>query len=144
MERLRFSNALREKILHLIESHMRILNLSAGVRESALKRLVHRMGDDTPLLVLHTLADKEASRGKLSIQVDELVENYCLQTLELFQQDQVVHPPSLVRGEDVMALGYSPGPKIGKILNFVWQKQIDGEIKSREEALKVLKENFLF
>ncbi len=143
MKRLRFSNALREKILSLIESHMRILNLSAGVRESALKRLVHRMGEDTPLLVLHTLADKEASQGKLSIQIEGDFENYCLQILELFQQDQVVHPPSLIRGEDVMALGYSPGPKIRKILNFVRQKQIDGEIKSREEALKVLKENFL-
>ncbi len=143
MERLRFSNAMREKILHLVENHMRILNLSAGVKESILKRLIHQMGEDIPLLVLHSLADKEASRGKLSVQVDEVVESYCLRILELFQQGQVVHPPSLISGEDVMALGYSPGPKVGKILNFVRQKQINGEINTREDALKVLKEKFL-
>ena len=143
MERLRFSKAMREKILHLVENHMRILNLSSGVKENTLKRLIHQMGDDTSLLVLHTFADKEASRGKLSIHVDELVEGHCRRILELFQQDQVVHPPSLIGGEDVMALGYSPSPRVGKILNFIRQKQINGEVNTREEALKMLKENFL-
>jgi hypothetical protein len=41
-----------------------------------------------------------------------------------------------------MALGYSPGPKVGRILDFISQKQIEGEIKNREEALRMLKEEF--
>ncbi|MCJ7784744.1 MAG: HD domain-containing protein, partial [Desulfobacterales bacterium] len=60
MERLRFSNHLKNRILHLVQHHMRILNLPGGTREGALKRLVNQMGEETPLLVLHTLADKEA------------------------------------------------------------------------------------
>jgi poly(A) polymerase len=142
MERLRFSNLMKDKILHLIQNHMRILNLSRETKETALKRLVNQIGDETPLLVLLTLADKEASRGILSIQIDEVVENHCLRILELFNQKDIVHPPPFITGHDVMVLGYSPGPRVGQILNFIRQKQVEGEIKNREEALRILKEKF--
>jgi poly(A) polymerase len=142
IERLRFSNHLRNRILHLVQHHMRILNLPDETKQGALKRLVNQMGDETPLLVLHTLADKEASRGILSVEIDEVVEGHCLRILEWFREKDIVHPPPLINGHDVMALGYSPGPKVGQILDFISQKQVEGEIKSREEALKVLKEEF--
>jgi len=143
MERLRFSNLIKNKILHLIKHHMRILNLSWETKETALKRLVHQIGDETPLLVLHTLADKEASRGILSIQIDEVVENHCLRILKLFNEKDIVHPLPFITGHDVMALGYSSGPRVGQILNFIRQKQVEGEIKNREEALRVLREKFV-
>jgi poly(A) polymerase len=100
------------------------------------------MGEETPLLVLHTLADKEASRGILSVQIDEIVEDHCLKILDFFREKDIVHPPPLITGHDVMALGYLPGPRIGQILNYIRQKQVEGEVKNREEALKVLREKF--
>ncbi len=142
MERLRFSNPMKGRVLHLIKHHMRILNLSPETGESALKRLVNQVGDQTPLLVLHTLADKEASRGILSVQIDEIVEGHCLRILQLFGEKGIVHPPPLITGHDVMALGYPSGPKVGEILNFIREKQVEGEIRTREEALRVLKERF--
>jgi putative nucleotidyltransferase with HDIG domain len=142
MERLRFSNQLMNRILRIIQHHMRIHNLPGGTKEGALKRLVNQMGEETPLLVLHTLADKEASRGILSIQVDEVVESHCLQILELFKEKDIIHPPPLVNGHDVMALGYSPGQQVGQILDFIRQMQVEGEIKNREEALSILEEKF--
>jgi poly(A) polymerase len=142
MERLRFSNTLKNRVLHLVQNHMRILNLSAETKESALKRLVNHMADETPLLVLHTLADMEASRVILSIQKDDVVEGHCLGILTLFQEKDIVHPPSLITGHDVMALGYPSGPKVGQILNFIRQKQVEGEIRNREEALELLRDKF--
>jgi hypothetical protein len=41
-----------------------------------------------------------------------------------------------------MALGYSSGPRVGQILHFIRQKQVEGEIKTREEALRILKDKF--
>jgi hypothetical protein len=41
-----------------------------------------------------------------------------------------------------MALGYLPGRRIGQILNYIRQKQVEGEIKTREEALRILKDKF--
>ncbi len=142
MERLRFSNLMKNKILHLIKNHMRILNLSWETKETALKRLVNQIGEETHLLILHTLADKEASRGILSIQIDEVVEKHCLRILELFKEKEIVHPPPLITGHDVMALGYSSGPRVGQILDFIRRRQVEGEIKNREEALRILKEKF--
>ncbi len=142
MERLRFSNLIKNKILHLISQHMRILNLSWETKETALKRLVNQIGDETPSLVLLTLADKEASRGILSIQIDEVVEKHSLRILELFKEKEIVHPPPLITGHDVMALGYSPGPRLGQILDFIRRRQVEGEIKNREEALRILREKF--
>jgi putative nucleotidyltransferase with HDIG domain len=142
MERLRFSNLMKNKILNLIQNHMRILNLSWETKEAALKRLVNQIGDETPLLVLLTLADKEASRGILSIQIDEVVEKHCLRILELFKEKEIVHPPPLITGHDVMALGYSAGPRVGQILDFIRRRQVEGEIKTREEALRILREKF--
>jgi len=142
MERLRFSNPIRNKILRLIRHHMRILNLSMETKETALKRLVNQMAEEAPLLVILTLADKEASRGILSIQIDEVVEAHSLRILELFKEKEIVHPPSLITGHDVMALGYRPGPIVGQVLSFIREKQVEGEIKTREEAMQVLKERF--
>jgi len=142
MERLRFSNLMKNKILHLIKNHMRILNLSGETKETALKRLVNQVGDGTSLLVLHTLADKEASRGILSIQIDEIVENHCLRILELFNEKDIIHPSPFINGHDVMALGYASGPRVGQILSFIRRRQVEGEIKNRDEALRMLREKF--
>ena len=81
MERLRFSNLMKNKVLHLVKNHMRILNLSWETKETALRRLVNQIGDEIPLLVILSLADKEASRGILSVQIDEVVERHCLRVL---------------------------------------------------------------
>jgi poly(A) polymerase len=142
MERLRFPIQMRNKILRLTQHHMRILNLSHETKETALKRLVNQMAEETPLLTILTLADKEASRGILSIQIDELVEGHSLRIIELFKEKEIVHPPPLISGHDVMALGYPSGPKVGQILNFVREKQVEGEIKTREDALEILRLRF--
>jgi hypothetical protein len=100
------------------------------------------MAEETHLLVLHTLADKEASRGILSIQIDDVVEGHAIRILDLLKEKEIIHPPPLITGHDVMALGYSPGPRVGQILGFIRGKQIEGEIKTREDALRVLREKF--
>ncbi len=139
LDRLRFSNEGKDLILRLIRHHMRILNLPREAGESALKRLVNQMGEETPLLILHTLADKEASRGILSFNHDERVEDHCLRLLQLFRKKEIVHPPPLITGHDVLERGCPPGPRVGQILKFIREKQIEGEIKSREEALELLR-----
>ncbi len=142
MERLKFSNPLKDKTLRLIRHHMRILNLSQETKETALRRLVNYMADEIPLLALHTMADKEASRGILSFPNDEIIADHTLRLLDLFKEKEIVHPPALITGHDVMALGYSSGPKVGKILTFIREKQVEGEIRNREEALLTLRERF--
>ena len=46
------------------------------------------------------------------------------------------HPPApLLMGRHLLALGLSPGPKVGEILQVVYEQQLDGGVSSVEEAI---------
>jgi tRNA nucleotidyltransferase (CCA-adding enzyme) len=44
-------------------------------------------------------------------------------------------PKPLVLGRHLLALGMQPGPRVGEILRQVYEKQLDGEIRSTEEGI---------
>ena len=49
-------------------------------------------------------------------------------------------PPRLVSGEDVQRLlGLAPGPEVGKVLAAVRAAQVEGRIRTREEAVELVK-----
>jgi len=51
----------------------------------------------------------------------------------------LLDPPRLVTGEEVQKLlGISPGPEVGRALAAVRQAQIDGRVRTREEAVAML------
>lgn len=142
MERLRFSNHLKEKVLELVRNHMRILNLTGSVKDNTIKKLINKMGQDITLLLLLTMADREAWRTTLNKEINDDVEITCLRILELSDQSEIIDPPKLITGHDILALGYTSGPIIGEILNLIREKQLDGEIKTRKEALDFIKNRF--
>jgi tRNA nucleotidyltransferase (CCA-adding enzyme) len=45
-------------------------------------------------------------------------------------------PAPLLLGRHVLELGLSPGPRVGEILRQVYEKQLDGEITTVEEAIE--------
>lgn len=54
---------------------------------------------------------------------------------------QGVSPPPLVSGDDLIQLGLKPGPAFSRLLNLVYDAQLDRTIASREEALEWLKKH---
>jgi tRNA nucleotidyltransferase (CCA-adding enzyme) len=51
------------------------------------------------------------------------------------QLDVVRKPPDpLLRGRDVVALGVAPGPEVGRIVRAVYELQLDGAVRTPEEA----------
>jgi hypothetical protein len=47
-----------------------------------------------------------------------------------------------VRGDDLIALGLKPGPKFGEILEAVETRQLEGTLRTREEALEWVKREY--
>jgi poly(A) polymerase len=45
-----------------------------------------------------------------------------------------VRPPRLLGGDDLIALGYAPGPLFGDILAALEEAQLEGEVRTRAEA----------
>jgi poly(A) polymerase len=51
-------------------------------------------------------------------------------------------PPPLIGGEDLIAEGYQPGPGFSRMLAAVEDAQLEGRIGSRDEALRLVREQF--
>jgi poly(A) polymerase len=51
-------------------------------------------------------------------------------------------PPPLVTGHDLIALGWKPGPKFKTILEAVQVRQLEGILRTREEAISWVEKEF--
>jgi tRNA nucleotidyltransferase (CCA-adding enzyme) len=77
--------------------------------------------------ILFTIAKTRDKRQKKAISL-------YLTTLRKIQ-------PSLT-GKDLKAMGYKPGPIFNKIFKSILDARLDGKVKSREEEMRFVKENF--
>jgi poly(A) polymerase len=130
--RLRFSNDDSEQILSLVEQHMKFKDVGR-MRPATLKRFV-RLPRFEEHLALHRL-DCLSSHGNL--EAYELVSEFLRST-----PPEVVRPAKLITGKDVLLLGFSPGPIVGKILSGVEEAQLNGELGSRDEAISFVVSRF--
>jgi tRNA nucleotidyltransferase domain 2 putative len=51
-----------------------------------------------------------------------------------------IRPPRLITGNDLIALGFSPGPNFKQILHEVEDHHLDGTLKTRDDALQYVRE----
>lgn len=49
---------------------------------------------------------------------------------------------NIIQGRDLMELGFKPSEYFGKIIEDVYQKQLDGELSTKTEALEYVKNHF--
>jgi len=130
--RLRFSNDDTEQILSLVEHHMKFKDVER-MRPATLKRFVRLPGFEEHL-VLHRLDCLSSHRN---LEAYEFVTDFIRTT-----PPEIVRPAKLVTGEDVLALGYKPGPVVGRILAAVEEAQLNGELGSREQAISFVESKF--
>ncbi len=132
--RLRLPGKQVEHIASLVGNHMRFMMVKR-MRESKLKRFL-RMERFEDHLELHRL-DCLGSHGSL--------ENweFCRAKLVEFEQEkEPLRPPRLISGNDLITQGYSPGPQFKDILNTVEDAQLEGRVKTKSDALKLIRKNF--
>ncbi len=65
----------------------------------------------------------------------------CEKLLELSQE--TLRPPCLINGHDLIELGLEPGPLFSEILNTVEDRQLEGSLISKEQALDWVKTHYL-
>jgi len=96
------------------------------MRPARLKRFL-RMPDFHLHLQLHRL-DCLSSHGMLDCY------DFCLDQLRNMEQDEL-HPPRLLTGDQLVAMGFAPGKRIGEILRALEEEQLENRIHNQEEAL---------
>jgi poly(A) polymerase len=128
LKRLHLSNAERERVVELVAQHLRFMN-AMDMRPATLKRFLRQPHFDEHL-ALHRL-DCLASHGDLSI--------HAFVTQKLAETNETeLRPPRLVTGDDLVALGHTPGPAFKAMLTDVEDRQLAGELRTRDDALRFL------
>jgi poly(A) polymerase len=123
--RLRLSNDERARIVWLVEKHQ-ILADARKMRQSKLKTLLIHPGIGE-LLALHR-ADALAW-GRSTEHVE-----YCESLLKEWTEEDL-NPPPILTGEDLIQHGLEPSPKFKPLLDGVREAQLEGTIKTKQEAL---------
>lgn len=132
LTRLRFSAAECGQVLALVANHMRFMEVPR-MRESTLKRFL-RLDRFEQHLELHRL-DCAASSGNLTTW--EFVRD---RWNEL--PAELLKPPRLISGRDLIAEGYRPGPDFSRMLQAVEDAQLEGRVTGRESALDLVRRQF--
>jgi poly(A) polymerase len=132
LQRLKRSRTVWERVAYLVRNHLRQVQ-APQMRLSTLKRFLREDGIDE-LLEL-TRIDALSSNGDLQYY------DFCRARLGELQED-VIRPAPLLRGGDLIELGFKPGPLFSQILRQVEDAQLGGELSSREAALDWVKTNF--
>jgi poly(A) polymerase len=130
--RLRLPARETERVVELVRQHLRFKDFPR-MRRSTQLRFLRQEGFEEHL-ELHRL-DCLASHGDLT--------NYELARRMLQETPQEeIKPAPLLRGDDLIAQRYSPGPIFKSILQAVEDAQLEGRIHTRDEALRLVEEQF--
>lgn len=145
---LKLPNSAVKRIAKLVKYHLYPSQLSNNFQPPSKKakfRFFRKLGDEVPEAILLAMADRLAAQGpKISKEIvnrqlkmlEELLNDY-YKTLEKTKE-----LPKIIDGNDVMKLlNFKPSKKIGIILTEIRNRQIDGELATKEEAEKWLLEN---
>jgi len=132
LRRLKRSRDVWERVSFLVRNHLRQVQ-APRMRLSTLKRFLREDGIEE-LLELARI-DALSSNGDLSYY------HFCQERRDALKEEQI-RPEPLVRGGDLIELGFTPGPRFKEILRQVEDAQLGGELCSRAEAIEWIKTKF--
>lgn len=138
LEALRFPGKASAFICMLVTEHMR---LASSNQDMLTRRAAYRFYRDTGeagvCVALLALADALAvwGRGLTQNRWRALLRSAEALLKAYFEKPaEIIAPPALLNGHDLLALGLRPGPQIGRILESLREAQAAGEIVTREAA----------
>jgi tRNA nucleotidyltransferase/poly(A) polymerase len=144
MRALRFSNVEVERVAAIVRHHMRPHHLmDSGPTRRAIYRFFRDAGEAGVDVLLLSLADHLATHGP-DLDPDRWARRLELSRAMLdeyfHRREETVSPPALITGRDVMReSGLKSGPEVGRVLEAVREAQAAGEVRTRDEALELLK-----
>jgi poly(A) polymerase len=129
LERLRFSRDEIDAAVEAVDNHMVFKDVQR-MRIARLKRFMARPNFEEEM-ELHRV-DCASSHAMLDNY------DFLRQKKEEFASEPLI-PPPLITGNDLIALGWKPGPKFKEILDAIQTRQLEGTLTTREEALEWVK-----
>jgi poly(A) polymerase len=131
-DRLHFSNDDTEQVEALVANHMRFKDVER-MKPATLKRFMRllRFGEH---MELHRI-DCLASHGALGCY------DYVAEKMRTTPPEDI-RPAPLLSGRELIEMGYKPGPRFKDILAAVEDAQLEGRLRTREEAVEWVEHAF--
>ena len=130
--RFRFSNEETERVLALVEQHMRFMD-AQRMKTSTLKKFLRQENFDEHLAL--NRMDCMGALGNLDIY------NFVRQQREAMPVE-TMRPAPLITGRELIAAGYKPGPQFREVLVAIEDAQLEGTISNPDEALALARKLF--
>ncbi len=137
-KRLKLSRNDVATIKKLVKEHMRphLLATDDTLTDRAIRRFFRDLGEDYFGAMMLAWADGYATAGRTRHLQEKFLKMISLKRTD----DAKPKVERLVNGYDLIALGLQPGPIFKIILQEILDMQIEGEIKTKEEGLKLAME----
>jgi putative nucleotidyltransferase with HDIG domain len=126
LRRLRYDNETVAKVTHLIRNHM-ALHLSPQMKDSAVRRLVARVGLDNIRDLLELRRADRIGSGKKPGPVSHGTLRLLARIEQVLKEDTAFGLKDLaIDGHDVMQIGgLRPGPRVGRILKRLFEEVLE-------------------
>lgn len=133
-----------ETVSALVDVHLKprqlFANFSKGQsQESAVRRLANRC--NFRLLTALSMGDS-LGRGNTASKYNTVAEEWFFKECVRLGTPAEKKLANLLTGKDLLGLGLSPSPEFGKAMAHVYELQLDGLVKSKEDALREAKKFF--
>lgn len=130
--RLRAPNALRERVVTLIDQHMTPLT----AEEPLLRKRLRRLGKETVGQLLTLQRADFSSKGTGETEDDSPFDRVAEMLSAILSEKPCLSLRDLaVTGKDLMGLGIPPGKEMGAILNRLLEQTAEGILPNEKEAL---------
>lgn len=139
--RFRLSRDTERTVTSVIRQHMRLFNLSApgGPGKNAMYRYCRDMGEALPESLILAQADARATYDIMPKEKFTDTEKPMTAVLGYYYGKFLkTEERPFVNGQDLIDRGLKPGPLFRQILDDVKERQAEGTLKSRREALHYL------
>ncbi len=123
--RLRMSGEDIKKITDLLRTQPLFFKVR-DMRESALKRLLRKPNFAEHLELHRVVAESD----------EKSLDRYYFCRKKFKEFSHQLHAPPLIKGEDLISIGFKPGPVFKKILRTVEDLQLEGALHTRKDAIQ--------
>lgn len=143
LERLRHSSAFVDEVVRLVRLHLRVPAYGPEWSQSAVRRLMFDLGDDLEAAIALSDADVRATEPSDYEQFRARMEELRARIRETGEAAELARMRPLLDGNEIMELlGLTPGPRVGAVIQFLLDQQIEGQITTKEEAREAVLREF--
>ena len=126
MKDLKFPNECIDEVVYLVHNHMKMHHWNQMNKSTRIKMCRNKY--------FKNLIELAAAGGKGAASGDQTSE-----IREFYEEVPVAAAPKLITGDDLIDLGFPPGKIFGTIIDKVEDLHLEGDLKTREEAIEYIR-----